>query len=118
MPLNRIEKDDGRDFLDEHNIIFASETDNVAALNRCIEAGADINFVEEGTGITPLHAASARNSMNVVQRLFEFGDQLDTSIKDRHGRTAYEVAIDAENLQIADFIYRKMFPENLPSQEP
>jgi ankyrin repeat protein len=64
-----------------------------------IEHGADINTQETRWGWTPLMIAARHNYFDVIVWLIENG--ADKNIKDKDGRTAYDIAVKAGNEELA-----------------
>jgi uncharacterized protein len=62
----------------------------IASMKLCLEAGADVNAVDN-QGDTALHGAAQKGSDPVVQFLVEHGAKLD--IKDKKGRTPLDAAM-------------------------
>ena len=75
-----------------HDLISAAEGNKIAELEIAIEATSDINYQEQPTGITALHAACANGCIEAVERLLQVGS-IDLDVVDSFGRTAIDIAM-------------------------
>jgi ankyrin repeat protein len=66
-----------------------TEAESIASIKLCLDAGADVNAVDD-KGDTALHGAAQKGSDQVVQFLADHGAKLD--IKDKKGRTPLDAA--------------------------
>ena len=67
-----------------------------------IENGSEINVIEKEKGVTPLILAAYSGATGIIQLLLDAG--ADKTIKNKEGKTAYDIAIDQYNLDIADLL--------------
>jgi ankyrin repeat protein len=74
---------------------------NSAVGQLLIGAGASLN-VQQSQGYTPLHYAAANGLDQVVKSLMAHG--IDTTIKDRQGKTAFDVAVERGKTSIATLL--------------
>lgn len=70
----------------------------VAMAERLLAAGADTNVHQQG-GWTPLHAAAARGSVELINMLLGHG--ADITAKNDDGKTAFELATEKDQPQAA-----------------
>ena len=73
------------------NVISAAEQEDPYTLSGYILDGVDVNFVDEDSGMTPLHHAILSNRELPVWHLLAAGTDIELKDK-RHGMTAYELA--------------------------
>jgi uncharacterized protein len=66
-----------------------TEAEAIAAIKLCLDAGADVNAIDN-QGDTALHGAAQKGDDQVVQFLVDHGAKLD--IKDKKGRTPLDAA--------------------------
>jgi uncharacterized protein len=66
-----------------------TEAEAIAAIKLCLDAGADVNAIDN-QGDTALHGAAQKGSDQVVQFLADHGAKLD--VKDKKGRTPLDAA--------------------------
>lgn len=86
--------------------IYGRDYDMVAFL---LDKGADINAPTKGSLQTPLHYAVHFNQPEITRFLLERG--ADTTIRDRKGLTAYELAVEKDNQKVKEvFAQHKMRP--------
>jgi len=67
-----------------------TETQAIASIKLCLDAGADVNAIDN-QGDTALHGAAQKGDDQVVQFLVDHGAKLD--IKDKKGRTPLDAAM-------------------------
>lgn len=67
-----------------------------------VERGAPVNATTDIQGFTPLHLACAAGSVRVATALLAAGAKVDT--RDRRGRTASEVAVEAGESNIVELL--------------
>jgi ankyrin repeat protein len=67
-----------------------TEAEAIASINLCLDAGADVNALDN-QGDTALHGAAQKGYDEVVQFLVDHGAKLD--VKDKRGRTPLDAAM-------------------------
>jgi ankyrin repeat protein len=67
-----------------------TEAEAIASIKLCLDAGADVNALDN-QGDTALHGAAQKGSDQVVQFLVDHGAKLD--VKDKRGRTPLDAAM-------------------------
>jgi ankyrin repeat protein len=84
------------------SLFDSSYSGDVAAFQRHLNEGADINAVENTTGLSSLHIAIGRNHLNLVRFLLDHGASI---APDRQGRGPSTIAELCEaDEQICDLI--------------
>jgi ankyrin repeat protein len=73
-------------------LLFASKYRNLPLMRLLVDAGADVNYSEPGTGITPLHEACSRNRYEVASFLIEKGANVNASEGSRYGTPLHAAA--------------------------
>jgi len=61
----------------------------------------EVNNTENAYGMTPLHSAAQKGRRNVVKALLRHPD-IDTKKKDKHGKTALELAEDYRHIGVVN----------------
>jgi ankyrin repeat protein len=79
----------------------ASAAGSVAIARRLLEAGADVNAVQQA-GFTPLHAAAMSGRLDLAKLLLDHG--ADPEAKAHDGRTALAMARDANHQPVVDLL--------------
>jgi ankyrin repeat protein len=83
--------------------IVATRLEKIEELRWLLSYGADANFACAGTGKTALHIAVGLGSVPLVRLLVaDFGAKVD--LEDCDGRTALQIGLSAEHLQIVEFL--------------
>jgi ankyrin repeat protein len=70
-------------------ILAGAYKGDVAFFEEWLDKGADIDVVEETTGLSPLHIAVGRNHLDLVKLLLKFGASITP---DRQGRWPSTIA--------------------------
>ena len=70
---------------------IASDFGNVAIVRKLLENGANVNLVYELSGYSPLHSASEKGHIEVIDELLKYNPLLDA--KDRQKRTPLYLAL-------------------------
>ncbi|XP_052213638.1 poly [ADP-ribose] polymerase tankyrase-1-like isoform X3 [Dreissena polymorpha] len=84
---------------------FENEEDRLSMLRSLIEAGADVNIQTVNSESTPLHVAATKNQEHAAQVLLDT-HKCDLDMKNKHGKTAYQVAEEEECQEVMDVIDR------------
>lgn len=93
--------------MDSFNLIKSAEDGDLSGVKAALAAGEDINTREEGTGITALHAASARRRIEVVRFLLSC-EGIDATAIDRFGETAFSLAEQVGDTEIMSEIQKHL----------
>lgn len=86
---------------------FEGRTDLIRRLQK---RGADVNYVEPGYGLTPLHLCAFRNCVDGVKYLLEQGACLGTSWK----HTAFHYAAFGDAFEVAQYLLQQGISEVSP----
>lgn len=70
---------------------------------RFIEMGANVNFVDQVWGLTPLHFAVSDGKIEIVKLLIKKGHKINCR-ENKHGLTPLDIAIKRKNKEITDFL--------------
>ncbi len=105
---------DGTGFPD---IIRAAAANDVAALNRILEANPEaLDYVDPHTGMTALHIACTENNSDFVRAAMAY--TFDPWIRDRRGRTVSDHASAQRWSDIEATLLQKMYPNGWDREVP
>jgi len=77
----------------------------------------DVNFIEDGTGLTALHIAAARNASAILRLLVATG-RCQFDLKDGQGRTAARLAMTvANNPAVSRYLYDLQYGNKVVTEE-
>jgi len=82
-------------------LFLATTLEQVATIKALVAAGADVNLADWDEK-TPLHFAAANGFGEVVKALVD--SKADLEAKDANGKTAYDLANDVKEEEIANFL--------------
>jgi ankyrin repeat protein len=68
----------------------------------------DLIFQEDEGGNTPLHIASLSCHMEIIEYLWEEGGKKLVEVKNKEGKTAYELAYEENQIYAYEFLCDKM----------
>lgn len=91
---------------------YAAESDSVELLNRLIDLGAPVNK-KNICGWTPLHIAACNGKKRSAEVFIQNGADLKAKTGD--GKTAYNLALESKNIELADFLVLRGADKSGPS---
>lgn len=99
------------------DLILAAERGDLYGIRDAVLSGTSVNYQEDRTGITALHAASARGHLSAVKLLLAHPD-IDPQLLDNFGRDALLVAMKTPYDEVIEVLFTATFPEEEPPTDP
>jgi len=84
------------------SLTYAAEIKNIACVKNLLEAGINPNAISAANGWTPIMHASKQAAIDVVELLLAYN--ADISILSDDGRTAQQIALQEENIQVSNLL--------------
>jgi len=89
----------------------------VGSVHNLISEGADANHLNPQTGNTPLHESVLVENPKLVAYLAK-ERQVDTTIRNKEGKTAYDLAAQLDNLPIMELLEPEVLPTVIETSKP
>lgn len=94
------------DWFEKEQLHFAAQDGDIEKVKSLIEAGCDVNAVDEGMELTPLHYAVREEKFKVAEYLISVGADVNAHLADKAGETPLGEVAENCSYEMADFLIK------------
>lgn len=102
------------DWFQEEKLHFAAEEGDLKKVKELVEQGRDINAVDEGMNITPLHYAVREEHYDVVEYLISIGANVNAHVEELIGETPLGDVAPTCSYRMADLLVKAGADPTIP----
>jgi len=94
------------DWFDQEQLHFAAEDGNLNKVKNLIDAGYDVNVLDESMELTPLHYAVRAEKFKVAEYLLSIGANINAHVEEKAGETPLGNVAQTCSYEMAEFLIK------------